>query len=151
MFCHDGRDSDVVRQTETVRAMSLRSQEQGGSAQAGGLPMTGRNHSNQSDAARSYLFLALWWGFNFALLQSISKKAVTCLQQTYFQKMPVALRKQLHAGDSSSCWYAGFWIGVTGTYPGSGCGAQPLELPWSWQSAARSARAAPTEILNVMQ
>ena len=98
------------------------------------------------------------WRLTFAWLQSISKKAATYLQQTYFQKTQVtALRKQMHVGDpvggGSSCWFAGFWIGVTGTYPGSGCGTQPLESFHAyWQSAARSqARAAPTEIFNVIQ
>ena len=48
------------------------------------------------------------WRLTFAWLQSISKKAATYWQQTYFQKTQVtALRKQMHVGDpGGSCLLA---------------------------------------------
>ena len=55
--------------------------------------------------------------------------------------------------EMSTCYFAGFWAGVTGTYPGSGTGTQPLESFHSyWHLRVRSAaRTTPTEIFSSMQ
>ena len=63
----------------------------------------------------------------------------------------------MHVGEPvsemSTCWFAGFWAGVSGTYPGSGTGTQTLESFHSyWHFRVRSAvRTTPTEIFSSMQ
>ena len=54
---------------------------------------------------------------------------------------------------STCCWFAGFWAGVTGTYPGSGSGTQPLEYFHAcWQDAVRaSVRSDPRAIFSRME
>ncbi|CAE7471918.1 Usp36 [Symbiodinium sp. CCMP2592] len=86
------------------------------------------------------------WQLTFSWLETVSKKAATYLKQTYFHKVPVSsLRKQMHVGqpvgksEDASCWFAGFWAGVTGTYPGTGSGTQSLESFHAyWQAQVRS-------------
>ena len=91
------------------------------------------------------------WRLTFAWLQSISKKAATYLQQTYFQKTQCMSATQWVAAARAGLLASGLASRVH--TQGSGCGTQPLESFHAyWQSAARSqARAAPTEIFNVIQ
>ncbi|CAE7236065.1 RPL15 [Symbiodinium sp. CCMP2592] len=100
------------------------------------------------------------WQLTFSWLETVSKKAATYLKQTYFHKVPVSsLRKQMHVGQpvgksaDASCWFAGFWAGVTGTYPGTGSGTQSLESFHAyWQAQVRSkVRTAPTDIFRAME
>ena len=86
------------------------------------------------------LFDFVWW-LAFTWLQRVSKKAVSCLQQTlqtylqaHFQKASVSdLRKQMHVGDpvGSCCsgrWFAD-WQGSQEAIRGSVLGRNPMKAP----------------------
>ncbi|CAE7390174.1 unnamed protein product [Symbiodinium necroappetens] len=98
------------------------------------------------------------WHLTFAWLEQVSKDACAYLKSTYFDQMKRAsLQGQFWCGEpvwnSNSCWFAGFWAGVTGTYPGSGSGTQPLESFHAyWQDAVRSSvRSDPRAIFARME
>ncbi|CAE7527740.1 unnamed protein product, partial [Symbiodinium pilosum] len=98
------------------------------------------------------------WHVTFAWLQKVSKQACDYLKSTYFNLVERAsLEKQFWCGTpvfhSTCCWFAGFWAGVTGTYPGSGSGTQPLESFHAyWQDAVRaSVRSDPRAIFSRME
>lgn len=103
------------------------------------------------------LFDAIWQA-TFAWLQQCCPQAVAYLQETYFQAVAVEnLQRQLRCNKSlweaQTLWFAGFWGGIIGTYPGSSSGTQSLESFHSyWQARIRAkARAKPTDILQYMQ
>lgn len=103
------------------------------------------------------LFDAVWHRA-FKWLGSKSKKAVEYLQKQYFQIVtPEVLRRQYLCStgswDQNKLWFAGFWVGTVGTYPGSGSGSQCMEsFHSSWQrKVKRDAHASPLEIFAVMQ
>ena len=98
------------------------------------------------------------WHVTFAWLQKVSEQACDYLKSTYFNLVERAsLEKQFWCGTpvfhSTCCWFAGFWAGVTGTYPGSGSGTQPLESFHAyWQDAVRaSVRSDPRAIFSRME
>ena len=98
------------------------------------------------------------WQLVFPWLHTVCPRAETYLKSTYFKSVtPENLQRQLHCRStlwgSKHLWFAGFWSGIIGTYPGSSCGTQPLESFHSyWQGRVRAkARAEPTEIFACMQ
>ncbi|CAE7644868.1 hypothetical protein AK812_SmicGene6215 [Symbiodinium microadriaticum] len=97
------------------------------------------------------VLLDVVWHAAFAWLQKISKSAAEYLQTTYFKQVDRAsLQRQFWCGvpvwHETNWWFAGFWAGVTGTYPGSGFGTQTLESFHSyWQEAVRQSTRADHE------
>ena len=98
------------------------------------------------------------WQLVFPRLEKLCKPAAGYLQATYFcRSAPSGLQKQLHCTETlwgaDAVWFAGFWAGVLGTYPGSSSGTQPLEsFHGYWQSRlSDKKRASPTQIFEVMQ
>ena len=103
------------------------------------------------------LFDAIWQT-TFTWLRQTYPKACDYLQETYFQGVSVEnLQRQFRCNQSlweaSTLWFAGFWSGIIGTYPGSSSGTQTLESFHSyWQTRIQAkARAKPTEIFQCMQ
>ena len=103
------------------------------------------------------LFDAVWHRA-FKWLGSKSRPTVQYLQKKYFQLVsPETLQKQYlcNSGswDAGKLGFAGFWVGIIGTYPGSGSGSQSMEsFHSSWQRRVqRDARASPLQKFAVMQ
>ncbi|CAK9086660.1 unnamed protein product, partial [Durusdinium trenchii] len=100
----------------------------------------------------------LVWHFTFAWLETRSKKAVQYLQDTYFRLLtPQSLEKQFRCNRGSwnpeALWFAGFWSGIIGTYPGTASGSQTIEsFHARWQAQVQgSVRASPQDIFKNMQ
>ncbi|CAK9086653.1 unnamed protein product, partial [Durusdinium trenchii] len=100
----------------------------------------------------------LVWHFTFAWLETRSKKAVQYLQDTYFRLLtPQSLGKQFRCNRGSwnpeALWFAGFWSGIIGTYPGTASGSQTIEsFHARWQAQVQgSVRASPQDIFKNMQ
>ena len=98
------------------------------------------------------LFDAIWQT-TFTWLRQTCPKACEYLQETYFQPVSIEnLQRQFRCNhtlwEASALWFAGFWSGIIGTYPGSSSGTQTLESFHSyWQNRIQAkARAKPTEI-----
>ena len=92
------------------------------------------------------------WANTFDWLSHINKKAVTYLQKQYFKSVTVEnLAKRYRCREAmrgDRLWFATFWSGIIGTYPGSASGTQTIESFHSaWQSKVqKSARLSPVDI-----
>ena len=97
------------------------------------------------------------WANTFDWLSHINKKAVTYLQKQYFKSVTVEnLAKRYRCREAMRgdwLWFATFWSGIIGTYPGSAPGTQTIESFHSaWQSKVqKSARLSPVDIFTYMQ
>ena len=98
------------------------------------------------------------WQLAFAWLEKLCRPAAKYLQDTYFSKhAPESLHKVFHCTKAlwgaEKVWFAGFWAGILGTYPGSSSGNQALEsFHGYWQArVANQSRATPTTIFKAME
>eukprot|EP00438_Fugacium_kawagutii_P008368 Skav228124 [mRNA] locus=scaffold1220:246254:247684:+ [translate_table: standard] len=97
------------------------------------------------------------WGATFEWLSRVNKAAVTYLQKQYFKSVSVeGLSKRFrcqHAMRGDSLWFATFWSGIVGTYPGSASGTQTIEgFHSSWQAKLeKNARTSPLDLFSHMQ
>ena len=98
------------------------------------------------------------WQVTFHWLRAVCPRAEKYLQEQYFQYTATEnIQRQFRCSTTlwgaKSIWFAGFWSGIIGTYPGSSSGTQTLESFHAyWQTRLEAqARAKPTEVLACMQ
>ena len=93
----------------------------------------------------------------FKWLQSVKKPAAEYLRNQYMVQVTSAnLHKQMHctAGTwgRSHLWFAGYWSGIIGIYPGSASGTQTIEskrAQWQ-QELGKCTRVAPQKVFEAM-
>ena len=103
------------------------------------------------------LFDAIWH-VAFEWLRSVKKEAAEYLQKYYMVSVsPSNLQRQMRCGAAAwgrdLLWFAGYWAGIIGIYPGSASGTQTIESAHAqWQkSLGKSTEVAPQKVFHAMQ
>ncbi len=104
------------------------------------------------------LFDAVWQVEFKKLVRAGQGDIAKYLMDTYFVKVTVSnLSKQMRlktpAWGASAVLFAGFWVGVLGTHPGTGSGTQTIEsFHAHWQrSLEGQLRPSPVRLFEVME
>lgn len=97
------------------------------------------------------------WQLTFQWMHTASPAACKYFRETYFEKVPPQnLQRQMRCTcalwEEKSLWFAGFWSGIIGTYPGTASGTQTLESFHAyWQTLISSQRPGPGQVLPVIE